>query len=211
MASKLKGVSGILVAPGFGGRGIDGKLAAVHFARTNRIPFFGICLGMQCAVIEYARNICGWETANSTEFDEDTEYPIIDLMPDQKEIEEKGGTMRLGLYDCKVKKDSLTFKAYGEELFRERHRHRYEVNNNLRYKLVENGMTLVGFNPERDLVEIIELEDHPWFVGVQFHPELRSTVNNPHPLFVDFVKASLEHAKKHDLYVPVNGKEVAVG
>jgi len=211
VASRLKGVSGILVAPGFGGRGIDGKLAAVRFARTNQIPFFGICLGMQCAVIEYARNICGWETANSTEFDEDTEYPIIDLMPDQKEIEDKGGTMRLGLYDCKVKRDSLTFKAYGEELFRERHRHRYEVNNNLRYKLVENGMTLVGFNPERDLVEIIELNDHPWFVGVQFHPELRSTVNNPHPLFVDFVKASLEHAKKHDLYVPVNGKEVAVG
>ncbi|MGD8426063.1 MAG: CTP synthase [Balneolaceae bacterium] len=206
---KLDGVSGILVAPGFGGRGIDGKLAAVTYARTNEIPYFGICLGMQCAVIEFARNICGWTTANSTEFDEDTEYPIIDLMPDQKNIEDKGGTMRLGLYDCKIKKGSRAFEAYNKELIKERHRHRYEVNNNLRYKLVEEGMNLVGFNPERDLVEIIELPDHPWFVGVQFHPELCSTVNNPQPLFVDFVKASFKYGKEHDLALPVK-REKAV-
>lgn len=207
---KLGDVSGILVAPGFGGRGIEGKLAAVKFARTKQIPFFGICLGMQCAVIEYARNVCGWENAGSTEFDASTEYPIIDLMEEQKEIEDKGGTMRLGLYDCKIKKVTKSYRAYGTELIRERHRHRYEVNNNLRYKLVENGMQLAGFNPERDLVEIVEIEDHPWFVGVQFHPELCSTVNNPHPLFVDFVKASLKHAEKNDLAMPVNGKKVAV-
>lgn len=207
---KLENVSGILVAPGFGGRGIDGKLAASKYARENDIPYFGICLGMQCAVIEYARNVCGWETANSTEFDEDTEHPIIDLMPDQKNIEDKGGTMRLGLYDCKVKKDSKAYEAYGEELFQERHRHRYEVNNNLRYKLVEEGMKLTGFNPERDLVEIIELPDHPWFVGVQFHPELCSTVNNPQPLFVDFVKASLKYAKENELNFPIKRDKVVV-
>ncbi len=209
IADKLDGISGVLVAPGFGGRGIDGKLAAAKHARENNIPYFGICLGMQCAVIEYARNVCGWENANSTEFDEDTEYPIIDLMPDQKNIEEKGGTMRLGLYDCKVKSGSKTHEAYGKELFQERHRHRYEVNNNLRYKLVEEGMKLTGFNPERDLVEIVELPDHPWFVGVQFHPELCSTVNNPQPLFVDFVKASLKYAKQNELHSPVERDKVA--
>jgi CTP synthase len=207
---KLENVSGILVAPGFGGRGIDGKLAAAKYARKNRIPYFGICLGMQCAVIEFARNTCGWETANSTEFDEDTEYPIIDLMPDQKNIEDKGGTMRLGLYDCKIKKGSKAYEAYGKEMIQERHRHRYEVNNNLRYKLVEEGMELVGFNPDRDLVEIMELPDHPWFVGVQFHPELCSTVSNPQPLFVDFVKASLKHAKEHDLNMPVQRSKAVV-
>ncbi len=211
VSKKLKGVSGVLVAPGFGGRGIEGKLAAIKYSRENDIPFFGICLGMQCAVIEFARNMCEWEDANSTEFDEECEYPIIDLMPEQKEIEEKGGTMRLGLYDCKIKENTKTFQAYGTDFIQERHRHRYEVNNNLRYKLIENGMKLVGLNPHRDLVEIVELEDHPWFVGVQFHPELTSTVNNPQPLFVDFVKASLEHAKKNDLSIPVNGKEVVIG
>lgn len=210
ISSKLEGISGVLVAPGFGGRGIDGKLAAANHSRKNDIPYLGICLGMQCAVIEFARNVCGWETANSTEFDEDTVYPIIDLMPDQKNIEDKGGTMRLGLYDCKIKKGSKAYEAYGEELVKERHRHRYEVNNNLRYKLVEDGMDLVGFNPERDLVEIVEIPDHPWFVGVQFHPEYCSTVNNPQPLFVDFVKSALEHAKEHDLSVPVKRKKVVI-
>ena len=210
VGEKLGDVSGILVAPGFGGRGIEGKLAAVNYARTNKIPFFGICLGMQCAVIEYARNVCGWEDAGSTEFDASTEYPIIDLMEDQKEIEDKGGTMRLGLYGCSIKEDTNSFRAYGEKLIQERHRHRYEVNNNLRYKLVENGMQLAGFNPDRNLVEIVEIEEHPWFVGVQFHPELCSTVNNPHPLFVDFVKASLDHARQNDLAMPMNGKKVAV-
>lgn len=202
VSEKLKNVIGVLVAPGFGGRGIDGKLAAVNYARTNNIPFFGICLGMQCAVIEYARNVCGWETANSSEFDTETEYPIIDIMPDQKNIENMGGTMRLGKYACKLTHDSNAHVAYGDDLVYERHRHRYEVNNNLRYKLVEHGMQLVGMNPERDLVEIIEFKDHPWFVGVQFHPELRSTVNNPQPLFVDFVKSSLKYAKANNLNKP---------
>ena len=202
VSEKLKNVTGVLVAPGFGGRGIDGKLAAVNYARTSNIPFFGICLGMQCAVIEYARNVCGWETANSSEFDTETEYPIIDIMPDQKNIENMGGTMRLGKYACKLTHGSNAHVAYGDDLVYERHRHRYEVNNNLRYKLVEHGMQLVGMNPERDLVEIIELEDHPWFVGVQFHPELRSTVNNPQPLFVDFVKSSLKYAKANNLNKP---------
>lgn len=196
----LKDASGVLVAPGFGGRGIEGKLSAVNYARTNNIPFFGICLGMQCAVIEYARNVCGWEDANSAEFDENSEYPIIDIMQDQKDLKNMGGTMRLGKYDCKLKEGTRSFEAYGQENIDERHRHRYEVNNNLRYKLTEHGMTLAGMNPERDLVEIVEIEDHPWFVGVQFHPELKSTVNNPHPLFVDFVKASLKNAKSTDSY-----------
>jgi len=203
VAEKLHEVSGILVAPGFGGRGIDGKLAAVHYARTKGIPFFGICLGMQCAVIEFARNVCGWEQAHSTEFEEDAEYPIIDLMPDQKNIENLGGTMRLGRYACKLKSGTKAFEAYGDELIYERHRHRYEVNNNLRYKLTENGMILAGMNPERDLVEIVEVENHPWYVGVQFHPELKSTVNNPQPLFVDFVKASLKHGKAEGLTQPL--------
>ncbi|MFN1834516.1 CTP synthase [Balneola sp. MJW-20] len=206
VAGKLEGVSGILVAPGFGGRGIDGKVAAVEYARINNIPFFGICLGMQCAVIEFSRNVCGWENANSTEFEEECEYPIIDIMPDQKDIENMGGTMRLGQYDCKLAKNSNAIEAYKEEMITERHRHRYEVNNNLRYKLTENGMKLVGLNPERDLVEIIEIEDHPWFVGVQFHPEYSSTVSNPQPLFVDFVKASLKYAKDNSLYKSLKNK-----
>lgn len=207
---KLKGVSGILVAPGFGGRGIEGKLSAVKYARENKIPFFGICLGMQCAVIEFARNVCDWKGANSTEFDNETEYPIIDIMHDQKDIENMGGTMRLGKYACKLVEGSKAHEAYREMLVDERHRHRYEVNNNLRYKLTENGMNLVGLNPERDLVEIVEIEDHPWFVGVQFHPELRSTVNNPQPLFVDFVKASLAFAKENDLKSPYSDEQGSV-
>lgn len=210
VAKKLKGVSGILVAPGFGGRGIEGKLSAVKFARTKNIPFFGICLGMQCAVIEYARNVCGWKDANSSEFDQDSEYPIIDIMHDQKDIENMGGTMRLGKYSCKLEKGTKAHLAYGTELVDERHRHRYEVNNNLRYKLTENGMQLSGMNPERDLVEIVEIPEHPWFVGVQFHPELRSTVNNPQPLFVDFVKASLKYAKSGTGFTPKKESKEAV-
>jgi len=203
VAKKLKGVSGVLVAAGFGSRGAEGKLAAIKYAREQKIPFFGICLGMQCAVIEFSKNVCGWDSANSTEFDPDTQYPIIDLMPDQKKIHDKGGTMRLGLYNCKLAEGSKAVNAYKEEAIQERHRHRYEVNNQLRYKLVENGMKLTGFNPERDLVEIVELDDHPWFVGVQFHPELRSTVNRPHPLFVSFVRAAKEHAEANKLSKPV--------
>lgn len=195
-AEKLKGVSGILVPGGFGGRGIDGKLEAVRYARENKVPFFGICLGMQCAVIEFARNVSGWENANSSEFDENTDKPVVDLMLDQKDVSEKGGTMRLGQYDCKLTEGSKAALAYGTEMIKERHRHRFEINNRLRYKLVEDGMLISGINPDRDLVEIIELPDHPWFVGVQFHPELKSTVKNPHPLFRDFVKASLDYAAK---------------
>jgi CTP synthase len=196
VASKLEGVSGILVAPGFGGRGIEGKLAAVKYARLNGIPFFGICLGMQCAVIEFARNCAGMEGANSSEFDENSPYPVIDLMPDQRDIEDKGGTMRLGKYACDLKAGTRAAGSYDSSHVDERHRHRFELNNELREDLVKAGLVVSGVNPERDLVEIIEIEDHPWFVGVQFHPELRSTVYDPHPLFVSFVEASLKAAKK---------------
>ncbi|MEX0928691.1 MAG: CTP synthase, partial [Balneolales bacterium] len=205
VADRLEGLSGILVAPGFGDRGIDGKLTAVHYVRTQNIPFFGICLGMQCAVIEFARNICGWEEANSTEFDKNTEKPVVDLMLDQKKVNDKGGTMRLGLFECTLAGGSRTKSAYGKEIIHERHRHRFELNNGLRDVLVKNGMKMTGLNTERDLVEIIELDDHPWFVGVQFHPELKSTVKDPHPLFVHFVKAGLNYATDHELVRPLAG------
>lgn len=194
VAAKLDGVSGVLVAPGFGGRGIEGKLAAVKHARTNDIPFFGICLGMQCAVIEFARNVAGMEGANSTEFDENNDFPVIDLMPDQRDVEDKGGTMRLGRYACDIAEGTRAHEAYQKEHIFERHRHRFELNNDLREELNKKGLVISGVNPERNLVEIIEISDHPWFVGVQFHPELRSTVYDPHPLFTSFVKASLQKA-----------------
>ncbi len=197
VGDRLGDVSGILVAPGFGARGVDGKLAAISYARENRIPFFGICLGMQCALIEYTRNVCGWKDSDSTEFNADTAYPVVDLMLEQKSIDDKGGTMRLGAFDCRLEKGSFAQKAYGENLISERHRHRYELNNQFKDQLVENGLRITGVNPDRDLVEIIEIPDHPWFVGVQFHPELKSTVKKPHPLFVDFVKASFEHASQN--------------
>lgn len=192
----LKGVSGILVAPGFGGRGAEGKVEAVRVAREQKIPFFGICLGMQCAVIEYSRNVCHWDKANSTEFDAETPYPIIDKMEDQKHISVKGGTMRLGAYTCKLKLGSLAEKMYGTSLITERHRHRYEVNNELREALELAGLTLSGIHPDKNLVEIIELKDHPWFLGVQFHPELKSTVSRPHPLFCGFVEAALTYSSR---------------
>ncbi|CAN5354174.1 CTP synthase [soil metagenome] len=195
----LGDVSGILVAPGFGDRGVEGKYSAVKYARENNIPFFGICLGMQSAVVEFARNVAGLAGANSTEFDKDSPYPVIDLMLEQKNVKDKGGTMRLGKYNCALKSGSRAALAYGCDAVEERHRHRYEVNNNLREQLSDAGLVISGVNPERNLVEIIELSDHPWFVGVQFHPELRSTVYNPHPLFVAFIKASLEaKVKKED-------------
>ncbi|PWN05146.1 CTP synthase [Rhodohalobacter mucosus] len=194
VATKLNGVSGVLVAPGFGGRGIEGKLAAVKHARNNDIPFFGICLGMQCAVIEFARNVAGMEGANSTEFDENNDYPVIDLMPDQRDVEDKGGTMRLGRYACDITESTRAHEAYQKEHIFERHRHRFELNNDLRDELNKKGLVISGVNPERNLVEMIEISDHPWFVGVQFHPELRSTVYDPHPLFTSFVKASLQKA-----------------
>jgi len=188
---QLNDVTGILVAPGFGDRGVEGKFRAVRYARENGIPFFGICLGMQSAVVEFARNVAGLEGANSTEFDEETPYPVIDLMLDQKDVTDKGGTMRLGKYNCSLVEGTHAFEAYGTEHIEERHRHRYELNNNLRKKLSESGLVISGINPERDLVEIVELKDHPWFVGVQFHPELKSTVYNPHPLFSAFIMASI--------------------
>lgn len=198
VAEKLAGANGVLVAPGFGDRGIEGKIQAVRYARENDIPFFGICLGMQCSVIEYARNVCGWEKANSTEFDPDTEHPVIDLMEEQKKISAKGGTMRLGAYTCQLSEGSRAAEIYGRDQVRERHRHRYELNNVLRYKLAEHGMQFTGVNPKRDLVEIVELPEKRWFVGVQFHPEYRSTVGNPHPLFHSFVRACVEYAKEMD-------------
>jgi CTP synthase len=205
VAEKLAGCSGVLVAPGFGDRGIQGKIEAVRHAREQGIPFFGVCLGMQVACIEFARNVCGWADANSTEFDPDAPHPVIALMEEQKEVADKGGTMRLGQYACRLEEGTRARAVYGEGLVYERHRHRYEVNNALRYKLREGGLCFSGVNPEKDLVEIVELPadaegdgaaglTHPWFVGVQFHPEYRSTVHRPHPLFVAFVAAAVAHA-----------------
>ncbi len=198
-AEIFEDVAGILVAPGFGDRGINGKIEAVRYARENNIPFFGICLGMQCAIVEFARNVCGWTDAHSTEFDPDTTHPVIDIMEEQKRITDKGGTMRLGAYDCVLQEGSRVHDIYGVEEISERHRHRYEVNNVLRYKLLEHGMQFTGINPGRDLVEIVELPEHRWFVGVQFHPEYKSIVGRPHPLFKSFVKACLEFAREKDL------------
>ena len=198
MDKVMQGVDGILVPGGFGNRGIEGKIMAVKYAREHKIPFFGICLGMQCAVIEFARDVCGMKDANSTEFVPNCQYPVIDLMPDQIDVEEKGGTMRLGIYPCKIKSDTLTSRAYKSELIYERHRHRYEVNNALRDKLVENGLILAGTSPDDRLVEISELPEslHPWFLGCQFHPELKSRPTNPHPLFKAFIGAALAEQKK---------------
>jgi len=195
----LNDVSGILVAPGFGERGIEGKIEAVRYARENDVPFFGICLGMQCAVIEFARNVCHWENAHSTEFDPDTPYPVIALMEEQKRIMDKGGTMRLGSYACSLVEGSRIQDIYGVSDIRERHRHRFELNNVLRYKLLEHGMQCAGVNPSRDLVEIVELPEKRWFVGVQFHPEYKSTIGRPHPLFASFVAASVAYARENDM------------
>lgn len=188
----LKDLNGILVAPGFGSRGIEGKIAAVNYARVNNIPFLGICLGMQCAVIEFARNILGLDGANSTEIDRKTKHPVIDLMEEQKSITNKGGTMRLGGYKCIISRNSKTYEAYGRSEIIERHRHRFEFNDKYFENFREKGMIPVGINPDSNLVEIIEIPEHKWFVGVQFHPEYSSTVENPHPLFVQFVRAGLK-------------------
>ncbi|MFW6409851.1 MAG: CTP synthase [Halanaerobiales bacterium] len=183
----------VLVPGGFGDRGIEGKIAAIKYARENKIPYFGICLGMQCAVIEFARNVSGLKGANSFEFDPATPHPVIDIMPEQEKIEDMGGTMRLGSYPCVLQEGTISKKAYSIEKVGERHRHRYELNNDYREKLSENGMIMAGLSPDDKLVEIIELEDHPWFVGVQFHPEFRSRPNRPHPLFDSFVEAALKY------------------
>ncbi|MHA8102028.1 CTP synthase [Aquirufa nivalisilvae] len=190
----LAGLDGILVAPGFGERGIQGKINAVKYARENKIPFLGICLGMQCAVIEFARNVIGLDDAHSFEMNPETPYPVIDIMEDQKKISEKGGTMRLGSYPCKIEKGTLAHKIYGKTSIQERHRHRYEFNNNFLDQFHQAGMVTSGLNPDSNLVEIVELPNHPFFVGVQFHPEYKSTVEAPSPLFVHFVKAAYQHA-----------------
>jgi CTP synthase len=190
----LTGLDGILVAPGFGERGIQGKINAVRFARENNIPFLGICLGMQCAVIEFARNVVGLEGAHSFEMNPETAYPVIDLMNSQKDVSEKGGTMRLGAYPCKIEKGTHAYKIYGKSLIQERHRHRYEFNNAYLEQFHQAGMVTSGINPDTNLVEIVELPNHPFFVGVQFHPEYKSTVEAPSPLFVQFIKAAYQHA-----------------
>jgi len=192
VAEQLSDLKGILVAPGFGERGIDGKIAAIQYARENKIPFLGICLGMQCAVVEYARNVLGKEDAHTTEIDSNSTYPVIDLMEEQLAIEHKGGTMRLGAYKCQIQPDTLAHSIYGGNLITERHRHRYEFNNKYREDFENAGMVMSGINPDNNLVEIVEIADHPWFVGVQFHPEYKSTVANPHPLFLGFIKATVE-------------------
>jgi CTP synthase len=191
---KLSHLDGVLVAPGFGERGIEGKIDAVKYVRENNIPFLGVCLGMQIAVIEYARNVLGLEGANSTEMDKNTPYPVIDLMEEQKAITNKGGTMRLGAWDCKLKDDTIVSQVYNKANIEERHRHRYEYNNTYKEQLEAAGMMATGLNLETGLVEIIETPKHPWFVGVQYHPEYKSTVSNPHPLFVAFVKAALKYS-----------------
>jgi CTP synthase len=192
VADKLKDLKGVLVAPGFGSRGISGKLEAVKYARENNIPFLGICLGMQCAVIEFARNVLNYSDANSVEMSRTTTKPVIDLMEEQKGVTEMGGTMRLGSYPCEVQKNSYAFDAYGSVNIDERHRHRYEFNNKFIEQFAEGGMKATGINPDTGLVEIVEIPTHKWFVGVQFHPEYKSTVLNPHPLFVAFVRAAAE-------------------
>ncbi len=183
------------MAPGFGHRGIEGKILSVRYARENKVPFFGVCLGMQCAVIEFARNVLGLADANSTEMVRTTPHPVIDLMEDQKGITDMGGTMRLGVYPCVVTKGSIASTAYKQLEVNERHRHRYEFNNKYLDQFQKAGMVPAGINPDTGLVEIMELSNHPWFVGVQFHPEYNSTVLRPHPLFVDFVKAAMNFNK----------------
>ena len=188
----LKSVDGILVPGGFGDRGIEGKIRAIQIARENNIPFFGICLGMQCAVIEFARNVLGWKSANSSEFDKKTKYPVIHIMAEQKNVKNMGGTMRLGGYKCEVIKDTFARRAYKKDNIIERHRHRYEFNNKFKIAMCKKGLRIAGINPQRKLVEIVEIANHPWFVGVQFHPEFLSRPLRPHPLFNDFVAASLK-------------------
>ncbi len=194
VSEKLKGYNGILVAPGFGDRGIDGKILAVTYARESKIPFLGICLGLQCAIIEFGRNVLGFDDAHSTEMNSSTKHPVIDLMEEQKGVTKKGGTMRLGGYACSLKKGSLVQNAYKTDMVRERHRHRYEFNNEFLETYQEHGMVPTGINPDSGLVEIMELPGHPWFVGTQFHPEYSSTALNPHPLFIAFINAAIKNS-----------------
>jgi CTP synthase len=195
VAEKLRGLDGILVAPGFGERGIEGKIETVRYAREQKIPFFGICLGMQMAVIEYSRNILGYKDANSTEMNQETAHPVINLMEEQKNVTHKGGTMRLGAWKCDIKEGTLAHKIYGKTQILERHRHRYEFNSAYLSELENSGLKASGINPDTGLVEIVEIENHPFFIGVQYHPEYKSTVANPHPLFVNFVAAAVKNKK----------------
>ncbi len=192
--STLSDIDGLLVPGGFGERGIEGMITAIQYARENKLPYFGICLGMQTAIIEYARHVLGWKDANSTEFKK-TVHNVIDIMPGQKNIKEKGGTMRVGAYICMLQKGTKSHQAYGAEVISERHRHRFEVNNKFRRRLADAGMKFSGLSPDGELVEMMELPDHPWFVGCQFHPELKSRATKAHPLFREFVKAALENKK----------------
>lgn len=194
----LANVDGLLVPGGFGERGFEGKLSAITFAREHKLPFFGICLGLQCAVVEFARNVCGLQGAGSREFNRNAKHPVIDFQPGQEGIKRMGGTMRLGAYPCNIKPKTLAYAVYGKKSISERHRHRYEVNNKYHDPLSKAGMVFSGICPDNDLVEIIELPDHPWFLAVQYHPELKSRVARPHPLFVDFVRASLEYRKSRE-------------
>ena len=192
LEEQLKNANGILIPGGFGDRGIEGKVKVIQYARENRIPFLGLCLGMQCAVIEFARNVCGMKNANSTEFNPKTLYPVIDMLSEQKKVTNKGGTMRLGKYPCKIKKNSLAYRAYKKQLVFERHRHRYELNNKFRKKLKKNGLIVTGEYESKHLAEIIEIKDHPWFVAVQSHPEFKSKPTKPHPLFTAFIKHAIK-------------------
>lgn len=194
----FRDVHGIVIPGGFGIRGIEGKINSVRHARENKIPFLGLCLGMQCACIEFARNVCNLHDAHSTEFNQKTKFPVIDLMEEQKKIMDMGGTMRLGAYPCKISKGTLLYKAYKEELIKERHRHRYEFNNMYKFQFQKAGMVFSGINPDRDLVEVIELKDHPWFLATQFHPEFKSRPNRPHPLFRDFVFAAVNRMAEQE-------------
>ena len=196
VTSKIAHLDGVLVAPGFGERGIEGKIEAIRYVRENKIPFFGICLGMQMAVIEYSRNVLGLHQANSSEMDDKTPFPVIDLMETQKQVTEKGGTMRLGSWKCDLLEDSKVAAVYNETSIMERHRHRYEFNNDFKQQIENSGMKATGFNPDTGLVEIVEIPNHPWFIGVQYHPEYKSTVANPHPLFLSFVRAALNYKTK---------------
>ena len=190
VAEKLAGLQGVVICPGFGSRGIEGKIIAAEYTRTHDIPTFGICLGMQMMVIEFARNVLGYKDANSSEMDEKTPHNVIDMMEEQKNITQMGGTMRLGAYECELVKGSRVYEAYGEEtLIKERHRHRYEFNNKYQEEFEKNGMKCVGVNPAANLVEIVEIPEKRWYIGTQFHPEYSSTVLNPHPLFMSFIQA----------------------
>ena len=194
----FRDVHGIIVPGGFGVRGVEGKISAIKYARENKIPYLGLCLGMQCAVIEFARNVCNLKDANSTEFNQKTKFPVIDLMEEQKKIMDMGGTMRLGAYPCKITKDTLLYKAYKENMIKERHRHRYEFNNMYKFQFQKAGMVFSGIYPDRDLVEVIELKDHPWFLATQFHPEFKSRPNRAHPLFRDFIAAAVSRMAEQE-------------